>query len=143
MCLRLLSLIFVRIGGWVMLLTPLRRVRITPSYSCCASRSRWCSARTQRAWIGHRLSALTIRRILRRARIPPAPTRRGDGSCRQFVRHVDFDADNTGLWMIHCHKVYHAGAGMMTLLGYRAHWDRRRDARAAGIAGDHGPRQEW
>ena len=30
-----------------------------------------------------------------------------------------FDADNPGLWMIHCHNVYHAEAGMMTLLGYQ------------------------
>ncbi|MFI9238778.1 multicopper oxidase family protein [Streptomyces sp. NPDC053079] len=33
---------------------------------------------------------------------------------------VDFDADNPGLWMLHCHNVYHAEAGMMTVLGYRA-----------------------
>ncbi|MEU9040979.1 MULTISPECIES: multicopper oxidase family protein [unclassified Kitasatospora] len=33
---------------------------------------------------------------------------------------VDFDADNPGLWMVHCHNVYHAEAGMMTVLGYRA-----------------------
>ncbi|WP_409236000.1 multicopper oxidase family protein [Streptomyces sp. PA5.6] len=33
---------------------------------------------------------------------------------------VDFEADNPGLWMIHCHNVYHAEAGMMTVLGYRA-----------------------
>ncbi|MER5933211.1 multicopper oxidase family protein [Streptomyces sp. NPDC002054] len=32
---------------------------------------------------------------------------------------VDFDADNPGLWMVHCHNVYHAEAGMMTVLGYR------------------------
>ncbi|MEV0390509.1 multicopper oxidase domain-containing protein [Nonomuraea sp. NPDC050643] len=32
---------------------------------------------------------------------------------------VDFDADNPGLWMIHCHNVYHGESGMMTLLGYR------------------------
>ncbi|MFD4632711.1 multicopper oxidase family protein [Streptomyces sp. NPDC058284] len=32
---------------------------------------------------------------------------------------VDFEADNPGLWMIHCHNVYHAEAGMMTVLGYR------------------------
>lgn len=31
---------------------------------------------------------------------------------------VDFDADNPGRWMIHCHNVYHAESGMMTLLGY-------------------------
>jgi FtsP/CotA-like multicopper oxidase with cupredoxin domain len=31
---------------------------------------------------------------------------------------VDFDADNPGRWPVHCHNVYHAEAGMMTLLGY-------------------------
>ncbi|MFJ4121393.1 multicopper oxidase family protein [[Kitasatospora] papulosa] len=31
---------------------------------------------------------------------------------------VDFDADNPGLWMLHCHNVYHAEAGMMSVLGY-------------------------
>lgn len=31
---------------------------------------------------------------------------------------VDVDADNPGLWMIHCHNVYHAESGMMTVLGY-------------------------
>lgn len=33
---------------------------------------------------------------------------------------VVFDADNPGLWMVHCHNVYHAEAGMMTVLGYRS-----------------------
>ncbi|MFI5617432.1 multicopper oxidase family protein [Streptomyces sp. NPDC051567] len=32
---------------------------------------------------------------------------------------ADFDADNPGLWMIHCHNVYHAESGMMTVLGYQ------------------------
>ncbi|MEU8508395.1 multicopper oxidase family protein [Streptomyces brevispora] len=32
---------------------------------------------------------------------------------------VDFDADNPGLWMVHCHNLYHAEAGMMTVVGYR------------------------
>ncbi|MCE7004626.1 multicopper oxidase family protein [Kibdelosporangium philippinense] len=31
----------------------------------------------------------------------------------------DFDADNPGQWMTHCHNAYHAEAGMMTLLGYQ------------------------
>ncbi len=30
-----------------------------------------------------------------------------------------FDADNPGIWMAHCHNVYHAEAGMMTLVGYQ------------------------
>ena len=32
---------------------------------------------------------------------------------------IDLDADNTGDWMIHCHNVYHAEAGMMIALSYR------------------------
>jgi FtsP/CotA-like multicopper oxidase with cupredoxin domain len=30
----------------------------------------------------------------------------------------DFDADNPGRWLLHCHNVYHGEAGMMGLLGY-------------------------
>ncbi|MFJ8962699.1 multicopper oxidase family protein [Lentzea sp. NPDC102401] len=30
----------------------------------------------------------------------------------------EFDADNPGQWMVHCHNAYHAEAGMMTTLGY-------------------------
>ncbi|AZQ40895.1 hypothetical protein EJ357_43485 [Streptomyces cyaneochromogenes] len=33
---------------------------------------------------------------------------------------VAFDADNPGQWMLHCHNAYHAEAGMMAVLGYRA-----------------------
>ncbi|MFJ5634912.1 multicopper oxidase family protein [Streptomyces goshikiensis] len=32
---------------------------------------------------------------------------------------VEFDADNPGLWMAHCHNVYHSESGMMTVLGYQ------------------------
>ncbi|CAM5503241.1 hypothetical protein SVIOM74S_05025 [Streptomyces violarus] len=42
---------------------------------------------------------------------------------------VEFDADNPGLWMVHCHNVYHAEAGMMTVLGYRG------DLRVFPVAG--------
>ena len=33
---------------------------------------------------------------------------------------VDLDADNPGQWALHCHNVYHAEGGMMTVLGYQA-----------------------
>ena len=31
---------------------------------------------------------------------------------------IDLDADNIGDWMIHCHNIYHAEAGMMIALEY-------------------------
>lgn len=33
---------------------------------------------------------------------------------------VDFDADNPGQWLSHCHNIYHGELGMMTVLSYRA-----------------------
>ncbi|MER8089146.1 multicopper oxidase family protein [Streptomyces sp. NPDC058316] len=32
---------------------------------------------------------------------------------------IEFDADNPGLWMLHCHNIYHSDVGMMTVVGYR------------------------
>ncbi|MEV5202889.1 multicopper oxidase family protein [Streptomyces sp. NPDC053720] len=32
---------------------------------------------------------------------------------------VELDANNPGLWMLHCHNIYHSDVGMMTVLGYR------------------------
>lgn len=32
---------------------------------------------------------------------------------------ADFDADNPGLWIAHCHNIYHAESGMMTMIGYQ------------------------
>ena len=33
---------------------------------------------------------------------------------------VDFDANNPGQWMTHCHNIYHAETGMMTTLSYQS-----------------------
>lgn len=33
---------------------------------------------------------------------------------------VHVEADNPGQWALHCHNAYHAQAGMMTVLSYRA-----------------------
>lgn len=32
---------------------------------------------------------------------------------------VDVEADNPGQWALHCHNIYHAETGMMTVLSYR------------------------
>lgn len=36
---------------------------------------------------------------------------------RQTVT-ADFDADNPGQWLVHCHNAYHGEAGMMGLVAY-------------------------
>ncbi len=33
---------------------------------------------------------------------------------------VEFDADNPGRWLTHCHNIYHGEAGMMAAIAYRA-----------------------
>jgi multicopper oxidase len=48
---------------------------------------------------------------------------------------VDFDADNPGQWMLHCHNLYHQQGGMMTTVSYvrdgRAGTSERASERAA------------
>ena len=34
---------------------------------------------------------------------------------------VQFDADNPGVWMLHCHNMYHQHAGMMTTVNYEGY----------------------
>lgn len=34
---------------------------------------------------------------------------------------VQFDADNPGIWMLHCHNLYHQHAGMMTTVNYEGY----------------------
>ena len=33
--------------------------------------------------------------------------------------NIQFDTDNPGNWMMHCHMLYHQETGMMTLVSYR------------------------
>ncbi|MDQ2706490.1 MAG: multicopper oxidase family protein [Actinomycetota bacterium] len=33
---------------------------------------------------------------------------------------VDFDADNPGQWLVHCHQGYHEASGMMTVVSYQS-----------------------
>ncbi|MFB7629757.1 multicopper oxidase family protein [Streptomyces sp. NPDC056149] len=33
---------------------------------------------------------------------------------------IDFNANNPGLWMLHCHNLYHSESGMMTVMGYKS-----------------------
>lgn len=33
--------------------------------------------------------------------------------------HVEFDADNPGRWLTHCHNIYHGESGMMAVLAYQ------------------------
>ncbi len=63
-------------------------------------------------------------------RDPAAPTSgpggRADGARKDTVTvlphqtvAVEFDADNPGQWLIHCHLAYHEAAGMMTVVSYQ------------------------
>ncbi|MFF3401569.1 multicopper oxidase family protein [Streptomyces sp. NPDC002659] len=53
------------------------------------------------------------------AGVPDGPRKDTAGLLPNRTVVVDFDADNPGLWMTHCHNVYHSESGMMTVLGYR------------------------
>jgi len=60
-------------------------------------------------------------RVLSKSGVPVqgAPVRKDTLNVRPGETYeVDFEADNEGNWMFHCHDLHHAAAGMMTDLRY-------------------------